>query len=479
MVNSEWRANVWSEIAHALTVHMVMLRDTAILDDAATAATLLLIDTVAAGTPVPSDDILRQVAAFEERYQSQAGPENAGAIGIARTQLDLAATVQRLMLRRHGLAAAEALLGVREALIALAEDHVFTLIPVWSDGVVIQPTNLAHYLTGTISPLRRANNRLNLSLQDLDYSPMGAAALAGPGFAVDRDELSDLLGHVRPVESTFDALAATDVFVAVAQASASSVSPLRMLFDELISWLRADPDALRMPDELVAPTDPGLLHLRVPAALQRIVRDAREVEETAAMVGGLVRGLPLAPAVSAVERAVEQTAYALMLAARVSTSVTTLVSGPIEINRAWLARNAGRGLATAGDLADFLMAEEAIDPVSARNIAALTIIRARLEGVEAPGITPQLIDSAALMVIGRELGIEIERLGSVFAPRRYIEKRSVLGGPAPVAIRELLHQERDQLRQDTDWLQTTNRRIALAEQNLAIRREEIMAAADI
>ena len=476
VINADWRQDIWHEISRVLTAHMVMLRDTSILDESASAATLQLIEIVRAGRPAHSDDAFRLIAAFEERYQSQSGPESAGTIGIARTQLDLAASVQRLVLRRRYLALSASQLAVREALIALAEDHVFTLMPVWAHGVVVQPTNFAHYLTGVIAPLRRANTRLHRALDDLDSSPMGAGALAGPGFPIDRDELSDLLGHARPIESTFDALAATDFFVDATQSAAASVAPLRVLFDEFIAWLRTDPDALRLPDELVSAPDPALPHLRLPSALQRVVRDAREVEDVSALITSLVRDLPLAPVGEDSARPFELTANALERAARVGASVTTLISGPIDFNRAWLARNAGRGLATAGDLADFLMAEEALDPVSARNIASVTISRARQEGLEAPGVTPQLIDSAALLVIGRELGIEIERLGGVFAPRRFIEKRAILGGPAPVAVRELLQQERERLQQDSDWLDATNRRIALADQNLEIRREEILAA---
>lgn len=477
VANPDWRENMWREIAQVLTAHVVMLRDTSIVDDGSAVATLQLIDTIRAGNPANSDETFRQIAVFEERCHGQSGPESAGIIGIARTQFDLAATVQRLILRNLGLELASSQLVVREALINLAEDHVFTLMPVWINGAVLQPTNFAHFLSGVIAPLRRADNQLHFALQGLDRSPMGAAALAGPGFPIDRDEVSDLLGQSRPVASTFDALAATDFLVNAANAASACVIPLRLLFDEFIAWLRIDPDALRLPEALLSPPDPALPHLQLPAALQRVVQDAREVEESSALVTNHVRHLPLAPVGRAVEHAFERSANAFARASGIANAVTTLISGPIELNRAWLARNAGRGLATAGDLADFLMVEEALDPVSARNIATVTINRARLEGIESPGITPQLIDSAALMVVGRELGIEIERLGGVFAPRRFIEKRTGLGGPAPVAVRELLQQERASLHEDTAWLEATNHRISLADQNLAIRRDEVLKGA--
>ncbi len=153
-----------------------------------------------------------------------------------------------------------------------------------------------------------------------------------------------------------------------------------------------------------------------------------------------------------------------------------VVGGPIEINRAWLARNAGQALVTSGDLADFFMAEEELDPSAAREIAALTASRAGQEGLEASAITPAMIDAAALLVIGRELGIEIERLGAYLAPRRFIEKRTVLGGPAAPAVREYLSLERNRLEADRRWLEEKRRRIALAEENLEIRTREILDA---
>ena len=107
----------------------------------------------------------------------------------------------------------------------------------------------------------------------------------------------------------------------------------------------------------------------------------------------------------------------------------------------------------------------------------MTAGRARQEGLEASAITPAMIDAAALLVIGRELGIEIERLGAYLAPRRFIEKRTVLGGPAAPAVREYLTLERNRLEADRRWLEEKRRRIALAEENLEIRTREILDAA--
>jgi argininosuccinate lyase len=154
-----------------------------------------------------------------------------------------------------------------------------------------------------------------------------------------------------------------------------------------------------------------------------------------------------------------------------------LISGPLDFNRAWLARNAGRSLMTVGDLASFLVADEGLPLPAARDIASLVTERARDEDLEASGITPGLIDAAAMLVIGRELGVEIERLGAYLAPRRFIEKRSVQGGPAPIAVRELLDIESQRVARDQMELETRQRRIDAARNELGTISHELSTLA--
>jgi len=472
-----WRGEMWEAIGRGLAAHAVMLRDTAIVDDSIAESLLTAIDAAGRGAPPDVMGSLALVAAFDDRVDSLIAAGAAGAIRIARARHDLAATAQRLVLRDRALALASALDTTRSALIDLAESHVFTLMPVWSGSSPLQPTNFAHFLTGTTAPLGRAARTLHVVYEDIDHSPLGSAALAGPGLPVDRDETGDLLGSEGPVESTFDALSAVDHIVAAGDAAAASVSPVRRLASELLLWLRTDPQSLRLADELLASPDPNLPHFRPPAPLERLVADARHVESDKEAIASMSRDIPYGPVGEMADMAVETAGSALSRAAATNETFAMVIGGPIEINRAWLARNAGHALVTSGDLTDFFMAEEAIDPAAAREIAALTAGRARQEGLEASGITPAMIDAAALLVIGRELGIEVERLGAYLAPRRFIEKRTALGGPAAPVVREYLNLERHRLEADQRWLEEKRRRIALAEENLEIRTREILDAA--
>ncbi len=474
---NDWRMAMWREIGHGLAAHAIMLRDAAIVDDAIAASLLTATDGVSRGDPPRIDGAMDLVAAFDDRVDSVIAPGVVGAGRIGRARHDLAAAAERLVLRDRTLALAAALDLSRAALLDLAESHVFTLMPVWSGSSPLQPANLAHFLTGAIAPLSRSARQLHGAYIDLDRSPLGAGALAGPGLLVDRDETADLLGTEGPIGSAFDALSSVDHLVATTAAAAATISPVRRLVEELILWLRTDPQSLRLTDDLLASPDPNLPHFRPPSTLIRLVASARRVEDAAATVSHVTRDIPYGPVGEMADGAVELAAWTLDTAASSHETFVTLISESIEINRAWLARNAGRALVTSGDLADFLMAEEAVDPSSARTIAAQVANRALAEGLEASAITPEMIDAAALLTVGRELGIELERLGAYLAPRRFIEKRTMLGGTAPQAVREFLAQERGRLEEDLTWSEEKRRRIAFARENVEIRTREILSAA--
>jgi hypothetical protein len=116
-------------------------------------------------------------------------------------------------------------------------------------------------------------------------------------------------------------------------------------------WLRTEPNALRLADDLLGPADANLPHFRPPAVLERLVAEAKRVEAGAATIGTLTGDIPYGPAGEMVDEAVEITGSTLSTATAVNESAATILSGPIDINRAWLARTAGRGLVTSGDLA--------------------------------------------------------------------------------------------------------------------------------
>ena len=166
------------------------------------------------------------------------------------------------------------------------------------------------------------------------------------------------------------------------------------------------------------------------------------------------------------------------MATVVVTETIDLLTTGLEINRAYLANVAGKGHTTTSDLSIFLMETEGIDPVSAANIAALTVNRAIADEIEASGINTQMIDAAALMVIGRELAVEFEAISRYLAPRRFLERRTSTGTPSPARTREYLGREEALLTAHDAWLAALERRIETADGERARLVAEALTSLD-
>ncbi len=146
-----------------------------------------------------------------------------------------------------------------------------------------------------------------------------------------------------------------------------------------------------------------------------------------------------------------------------------LLRDGLEINRAYLANTAGRNHTTSSDLAILLMEAEGLDPAAAANIAAMTVNRAIADGIEASGITSQMIDASALLIIGRELAVEFEAISRYLAPRRFLERRTATGSPSPARTREYLGREQTRLVTDEAWIAAVSGRI----EDAAAERERL------
>jgi len=469
-------AEAWRDLGRVVAAHVVMLRDEAILDDAGAAAVLTALDGVRRGEPPAAPSLAALIAAFDRRLDAQVPAGVAGAAAIGRARADMLATLVRLATRGRLLAAAERLEALRDALLELAGAHAVTLMPAFSEGQPAQPTTLGHYLGGVIAPLGRAGARLRGVYAEVNRSPLGAAALAGPGFAVSRERVAALLGCDGPVPNTFDAVAAGDELAAAAALVGGVAATVGRFVEELLRWLRVEPTSVRLGDEWLG-GEPALPHLRPPVGLHDLAVAARQIAADGMALVAFAQAAPYEPLIATNEAIYAPLGRLLDRGAALLTRATGLISTGLDVNRAYLANRSGRALTTTSDLADFLMVEEQLAPAAARNIAALTVSRAAAQGLEAGGITPELVGAAALTVIGRELGIEFETLGRFLAPRRFVERRTATGAASPAATRAYLELERARLAADVAWREDALARLAQADADLA-RQTEGMGVAD-
>lgn len=450
----------WRRIGQTVAAHVVMLSDVGLIDDETKTTLLAAIDNVSGGES-PDTTIAGLVSHFDERLDVQTPPGVSGAARVGRATADTVATALRLVLRDRLLDLGDAVDTVRRAALELASAHATTLLPAYVAGKPAQPTNLGHFLGGLIGPLGRTAARLPAVYAEVNRSPLGAGTLTSTGMPIDRERAAELLGFDGLVVNTFDAVSAIDDLVACADLAADVATAVRRLLVELLFWLRTEPGSFFLADAWTGATS-DMPQLRLPVRLNALVGRARRVESGARAVRVAAADLGYEPIAWAIDDAWAHLEATLVDGDDVLGETATLLANDLEVNRAYLANRAGRGHTTSSDLADFLMIEEQLDPGTATAIASRTIAQIIADGIEVSGITPEIIDSAALLIIGRELKVEFETISRYLAPRRFLERRTATGAPSPSATRAYLDQELLRLATDRRWRAGARERLAAA-----------------
>ena len=200
---------LWREDIRGSRAHARMLGAQGIIgadDAAAIVAGLLAIEAeMAAGVFVflPGDEDIH--TAVERRLIEIAG--DAGRrLHTGRSRNDQVITDTLLWIREHGRTQGDALKALAEALLARAEEHLDTLVPGYTHLQRAQPVRLAHHLLAYVWMLCRDHRRLLFAIESAGESPLGSGALAGSGFAIDRDMTAAELGFDRLSPNSMDAV---------------------------------------------------------------------------------------------------------------------------------------------------------------------------------------------------------------------------------------------------------------------------------
>ena len=447
------------------TAHVAMLGSQGLIDDAAVRALAGAIDRIAADGRSELADPIDRLLELDARVDAQLPPGYAGAAQVGRSVNELIAAYARIVLRGSLLDLAGGVAQLREDLIDLALQHVVTLMPAYQQGSVVQPTTLSHLLGGLIGPYDRIHTTLRDTYALVNQSPLGAGAMVSTGMPIDRDESAANAGFDGVIENTFDAVAAVDHFAAVTDTLRAVVLPIARFMRELTTIYRTDPSALLLQDASPRMRSELPHHAIVPA-FDEIERMLIDIDAILDSLDHWIGHAPLEPMVELVQP-LDRFVLAFGTTAKLIDRFRMLINRELVFNRAYLANRANRNQSTVGELTDYLMLEAQIPPAKARAMTARVLSQMRDEGVETSAVRPAMIDAAAMMLLGRELAVEIETLGRYLAPRRFIERRSGPGGPAPATMRSWLSGEQTRLAKDRVWIE--GRRSALAASEATMR----------
>lgn len=219
--------------------HVTMLGETGIIshEESFTIKTGLmdLLSELEAGTlnfDISNEDIHMNM---ESLLTQKIGPV-AGKLHTARSRNDQVATDMHLYLKEQSHTIVSLLKDLRQVLVALAEEHVETIMPGYTHLQHAQPISFGHHLMAYYQMFTRDSEWFTFNLQHTDVSPLGAVALAGTTFPIDRYMTSDLLGFSAPYANSLDAVSNRDFILEFLSNCSILMMPLSRFCEEIINW---------------------------------------------------------------------------------------------------------------------------------------------------------------------------------------------------------------------------------------------------
>jgi len=358
--------------------------------------------------------------------------EAAGRLHTARSRNDQAATDTRLWLRRRIDDIDGAMRDLRAALIDQAERHAATVMPGLTHLQAAQPVTFGHHLMAYVEMVGRDRGRLADARRRLNECPLGAAALAGTSFSIDREATAAALGFDRPCANSMDAVSDRDFVIEFLSAASIAAMHLSRLAEELVMWSSPGFGFIAMSDAFT--TGSSIMPQKRNPDAAELVR-GKSGRVIGALVSLLVtmKGLALTFAKDMQEdkEPLFDAADTIWLCTRAATGMIA----DMTVNTEAMAAAAGAGHATATDLADWLVRELDMPFRDAHHVVGRAVRLA-----DERGATLAELPLADLRAIEPRL---TEAVYEVLAVERAVEGRDSLGGTAPAQVRRAIAAARE------------------------------------
>ncbi len=359
----------------------------------------------------------------------------AGRLHTARSRNDQVAVDFRLWVRDQCDAADAALAALMQALLGQAEAGADWVMPGFTHLQTAQPVTWGHHMLAYVEMFARDRSRFADARRRMNESPLGAAALAGTSFPIDRHATAKALGFDRPTANSLDSVSDRDFALEFLAASSICAMHLSRFAEELVIWSSAQFRFVAMSDRWS--TGSSIMpQKRNPDAAELIRAKIGRIFGANVALMTVMKGLPLTYSKDMQEdkEQVFDAADSLMLAL---AAMTGMVSD-MTANRPNLKAAASSGFSTATDLADWLVRELNLPFRDAHHVTGSLVAAAEGKGCDLPDLT--LEDMQAV-----HAGIRAD-VFDVLGVENSVASRMSYGGTAPVRVREQIARWKDALK---------------------------------
>ena len=348
----------------------------------------------------------------------------AGRLHTARSRNDQVAVDFRLWVKRELERVARALKRLIAALLARAEEHAATVMPGFTHLQAAQPVTFGHHCMAYVEMFARDAGRMRDAIRRMDESPLGAAALAGTGFAIDRQMTAAALGFREPTRNSIDSVSDRDFALEFLSAAAVAATHLSRLAEEIVIWSTPQFGFVRLSDSFS--TGSSIMpQKKNPDAAELVRAKTGRISGHLVALLTVMKGLPLA-----YSKDMQEDKEAVFDAAETLDLMIAAMTGMVAdmtVDAAAMRAAAGAGHSTATDLADWLVREAGLPFREAHHVTGRVVALA-----EARRLPLEKLPLAELQAISGAIG---DGVYAVLSVDNSVKSRTSFGGTAPGQVR--------------------------------------------
>ena len=356
-------------------------------------------------------------------------------VHTARSRNDQVATDFRLWVRGALIGIEAEIAELQRALLAQAERHAATIMPGFTHLQTAQPITFGHHLMAYVEMLGRDAARAHDAVERLNESPLGAGALAGTSFPIDRDMTAKALGFDRPMANSLDAVSARDFALEALACLAILSVHLSRLAEEIVLWMSPGFAFVKLSDKFTTGSS-MMPQKRNPDAAELVRAKTGRVFGSLQALLTVMKGLPLAYAKDMQED--KALTFEAMDAAELSLLAMAGMIRDLTVDAAAMKDAAAGGHSTATDLADWLVREAGLPFRDAHHATGRIVAAA-----EAKGVMLADLPLAEMQKIEPKI---TEKIFSVLTVEASVASRASFGGTAPARVKEQIARWKERLK---------------------------------
>lgn len=376
------------------------------------------------------------------------GAAHGGNLQLARSRNDLGYALTRLAMRPRMLENMQRLNELRQAFIGFAREHINTLMPGYTHTQPAQPTTMAHYIAGMLSVLERDFKRMIFSYETNNQSPLGAAALTGTGFPIDRDLSAKLLGFASVMPSTYDSIGASDNLTDVANYVNSLGANLSRFTHDMLFWATRESGAIRIDDSFIQISS-IMPQKRNPVVLEHL---RARISRMTAQANGVIlqcHNIPFGDTQD-IEDEIFPMLFGAMHTANDVLHLYTAVIETLHVNVDHLRERAKGGFTTVTELADTLVREGGLPFRQAHSVVSGMVTHALEHDLSPDDLTTGLLAKIAEERIGKSVQLDDATFQRALDAQAFVDIRQQQTGGYNTA--DVLDRLTDQLNVDVEQL---------------------------